>query len=332
MHAADAAAAGRARCPPWLRRPAPWGRRRSATPRPSAGTSARGRPRAICFRCCRPSTPRSWCDRSVARGSCRSTSSSSGPKRTALEPGELVVEVVVALPKGPQEFMKVGRAQRDGHRDREPRARRRPRSPEGRGGLGRADGHPRARRGAVGRGQRGRPRRRRRSSAGGVAAEVRPIDDHRSTADVPAACGRGDGARARCSEWRPRERALPADDQRQPTTTSPTRGWARACSTCSASGSGCRGRRVRASRASAGRARWSSTIRLVCSCLVLAASAVGSRDHDGRGPHDDGTLSDVQQAFIAEGAVQCGFCTPGLDRRRARPARAQPDARLARDP
>ncbi len=31
-----------------------------------------------------------------------------GPKRTALEPGELVVEAVVAVPKGPQEFMKVG--------------------------------------------------------------------------------------------------------------------------------------------------------------------------------------------------------------------------------
>ncbi len=30
------------------------------------------------------------------------------PKRTALQPGELVVEAVVALPKGPQEFMKVG--------------------------------------------------------------------------------------------------------------------------------------------------------------------------------------------------------------------------------
>jgi CO/xanthine dehydrogenase FAD-binding subunit len=31
-----------------------------------------------------------------------------GPKRTALEPGELVVEAVVALPKGAQEFLKVG--------------------------------------------------------------------------------------------------------------------------------------------------------------------------------------------------------------------------------
>jgi carbon-monoxide dehydrogenase small subunit len=52
--------------------------------------------------------------------------------------------------------------------------------------------------------------------------------------------------------------------------------------------------------------------RLVCSCLVLAASAVGSQITTVEGLIDDGTLSDVQQAFITEGAVQCGFCTPGL--------------------
>lgn len=51
---------------------------------------------------------------------------------------------------------------------------------------------------------------------------------------------------------------------------------------------------------------------LLCACLVLAASAVG-RDVttvEGLGP--DGALTDVQQAFLDEGAVQCGFCTPGL--------------------
>ena len=52
--------------------------------------------------------------------------------------------------------------------------------------------------------------------------------------------------------------------------------------------------------------------RLVCSCLVLAASAVGSQITTVEGLTADGTLSDVQQAFITEGAVQCGFCTPGL--------------------
>ncbi len=50
----------------------------------------------------------------------------------------------------------------------------------------------------------------------------------------------------------------------------------------------------------------------VCSCLVLAASAVGSDIATVEGLSPDGSLTDVQQAFIDEGAVQCGFCTPGL--------------------
>ena len=52
--------------------------------------------------------------------------------------------------------------------------------------------------------------------------------------------------------------------------------------------------------------------RTVCSCLVLAASAVGKDVATVEGLNPDGTLTDVQQAFIDEGAVQCGFCTPGL--------------------
>ena len=51
---------------------------------------------------------------------------------------------------------------------------------------------------------------------------------------------------------------------------------------------------------------------LVCSCLVLAASAVGRPVATVESLADDGALSDVQQAFVDAGAVQCGFCTPGL--------------------
>lgn len=51
---------------------------------------------------------------------------------------------------------------------------------------------------------------------------------------------------------------------------------------------------------------------LVCACLVLAASVVGSSITTVEGLTPDGGLTDVQQAFIDEGAVQCGFCTPGL--------------------
>jgi carbon-monoxide dehydrogenase small subunit len=49
----------------------------------------------------------------------------------------------------------------------------------------------------------------------------------------------------------------------------------------------------------------------VCSCLVMAATAVESEIITVENIAIDG-LSDVQQAFINEGGVQCGFCTPGL--------------------
>jgi len=51
---------------------------------------------------------------------------------------------------------------------------------------------------------------------------------------------------------------------------------------------------------------------LVCSCLVMAASSVGQRIVSIEGIAPEGAPSDVQQAFVEAGAVQCGFCTPGL--------------------
>lgn len=51
---------------------------------------------------------------------------------------------------------------------------------------------------------------------------------------------------------------------------------------------------------------------LVCSCLVLAAAATGCEIVTIEGIAPTGTPSDVQQAFVDAGAVQCGFCTPGL--------------------
>ena len=61
----------------------------------------------------------------------------------------------------------------------------------------------------------------------------------------------------------------------------------------------------------------SCTVRLdgvpVCSCLVAAGQAEGRDVVTVEGlAGEDGQLSTVQQAFVDAGAVQCGFCTPGL--------------------
>jgi carbon-monoxide dehydrogenase small subunit len=50
---------------------------------------------------------------------------------------------------------------------------------------------------------------------------------------------------------------------------------------------------------------------LVCACLVLAAQADGRDVDTVEGIAGDG-LHPVQEAFVEAGAVQCGFCTPGL--------------------
>jgi len=51
---------------------------------------------------------------------------------------------------------------------------------------------------------------------------------------------------------------------------------------------------------------------LVCSCCVLAADAVDAEVTTVEGLADGDALTDVQQSFLDAGAVQCGFCTPGL--------------------
>jgi carbon-monoxide dehydrogenase small subunit len=61
----------------------------------------------------------------------------------------------------------------------------------------------------------------------------------------------------------------------------------------------------------------SCTVRLdgvpVCSCLVAAGQAQGREVETVEGlAGPNGELAPIQQAFVDAGAVQCGFCTPGL--------------------
>ncbi|MGP8163013.1 MAG: (2Fe-2S)-binding protein [Acidimicrobiales bacterium] len=69
---------------------------------------------------------------------------------------------------------------------------------------------------------------------------------------------------------------------------------------------------------------------LVCACLVPAGQAEGRVVVTVEGLSPDGTLDSIQRAFVEAGAIQCGFCTPGLVmathdllRRVAAPADAQ---------
>lgn len=51
---------------------------------------------------------------------------------------------------------------------------------------------------------------------------------------------------------------------------------------------------------------------LVCACLVLAAQAHEQEVQTVEGLATGDSLHPVQEAFVEAGAVQCGFCTPGL--------------------
>ncbi len=51
---------------------------------------------------------------------------------------------------------------------------------------------------------------------------------------------------------------------------------------------------------------------LVCSCLVLAGQAEGREVTTVEGLQGADVLDPIQTAFVEAGAVQCGFCTPGL--------------------
>jgi carbon-monoxide dehydrogenase small subunit len=52
--------------------------------------------------------------------------------------------------------------------------------------------------------------------------------------------------------------------------------------------------------------------KMVCSCLVLGSEVAGKRVETVEGIAEDGHLHPLQQKFLEFGALQCGFCTPGV--------------------
>jgi aerobic-type carbon monoxide dehydrogenase small subunit (CoxS/CutS family) len=52
--------------------------------------------------------------------------------------------------------------------------------------------------------------------------------------------------------------------------------------------------------------------KIVRGCLVLAASLDGAVVETIEGVSDSGEIRDLQDAFVARNACQCGFCTPGM--------------------
>jgi carbon-monoxide dehydrogenase small subunit len=52
--------------------------------------------------------------------------------------------------------------------------------------------------------------------------------------------------------------------------------------------------------------------RVVTSCLIPAMKADGGKIHTVEGLENEGKLHPLQKAFVEAGAIQCGFCTPGM--------------------
>ena len=64
----------------------------------------------------------------------------------------------------------------------------------------------------------------------------------------------------------------------------------------------------------------------VRSCLVIAAAAIDREIETIEGLEQNGELSPMQQAFLDTGAVQCGFCMPGMVMSATALARENPEA------
>ena len=204
------------------------------------------------------------------------------------------------------------------------RARRRSRGAESRGGLGRADGHPGARGRAVGRGQRRRERPSPEEFGQRVAAEVRPIDDHRSTAAYRRRAVEVDGGpRAAEGGGRVSEHYRLTINGEHHEVRDAVAGREPALRAARAAGPARREGRLRAGgvRLVLGRRRRHAGL------LVPRARGVGRRprDHDRRGPRDRRSAQRRAAGLRRRGRGAVRLLHAGADHGRARPTRPVPD-------
>jgi carbon-monoxide dehydrogenase small subunit len=66
--------------------------------------------------------------------------------------------------------------------------------------------------------------------------------------------------------------------------------------------------------------------RIVRGCLTLAVQTQGCKVRTIEGLSDDGDVRDLQEAFVRNNALQCGFCTPGMVMAAKELLQAKPDA------
>ena len=247
----------------------------------------------------------------------------TGPKRQAAREDELIAAFHLPAATGAAAVREDRHPQRDGHRRLLALAGHLARAP---GGLcvhrvGRPDADPR---------RRGRGVHRRRARRGGAVGGAR------------AAGGRGPGAlrRARrgggrADRRRPRQRRLPPARARRPRAAHADVGVGGAAVRLTLTVNGERreadgvwegesllmalrdhldlpGSKNACEQGECGSCSVYLDGELVCACLVLAGQAEGREvvTVEGLAAGDD--LHAVQEAFVEAGAVQCGFCTPGL--------------------